>query len=46
MWKYITDPGYAYDTVYRTYGWFGVLFLVMGLIFVGLGVWLWLDRRR
>jgi hypothetical protein len=46
MWHYITHPGTAYNHLYTSYGWWGVAFAGMGIILVGIVVWLWLERRK
>ncbi len=46
MWRYITNPERAYEHIYGSYGWFGVLFAALGIIFVGILIWLWFERRK
>jgi len=39
-------PGQLYDSLYSSYGWFGVAFAALFCVLVIVGIMTWIDRRR
>lgn len=44
--NFLKLPGRAYDHVYINYGWWGVAFAGVGLVFFIVAVMVYFDRRR
>jgi len=38
--------GRVYDSVYSSYGWFGVAFAGVGVVLAIVAIMIWFDRRK